>query len=118
MSSEFASLYSPLGRPSIPPEKLLRGALLQAFRGRGPQPNGSPLGAKSGLRGLHLAWICLRIRACRSPKLKHAGARRRFVQEVASKLLSRQPSPIVAPEGGLRSLDRSGSRTSADRKRA
>ena len=28
---EFAALYSPLGRPSIPPEKLLRAILLQAF---------------------------------------------------------------------------------------
>jgi len=27
----FAALYSPLGRPSIPPEKLLRAMLLQAF---------------------------------------------------------------------------------------
>jgi hypothetical protein len=29
--SEFAGLYSPIGRPSIPPEKLLRAKLLQAF---------------------------------------------------------------------------------------
>ena len=28
---EFAGLYSPIGRPSIPPEKLLRAMLLQAF---------------------------------------------------------------------------------------
>lgn len=28
---EFVALYSPLGRPSIPPEKLLRAMLLQAF---------------------------------------------------------------------------------------
>ncbi|MER8850149.1 IS5 family transposase [Mesorhizobium australicum] len=28
---EFAALYSPIGRPSIPPEKLLRAMLLQAF---------------------------------------------------------------------------------------
>ena len=27
----FAGLYSPIGRPSIPPEKLLRAMLLQAF---------------------------------------------------------------------------------------
>ena len=31
LEREFASLYSPLGRPSIPPEKLLRSMLLQAF---------------------------------------------------------------------------------------
>src|SRR5512137_233040 len=31
LSSEFASLYSGTGRPSIPPEKLLRAMLLQAF---------------------------------------------------------------------------------------
>ena len=31
MAGEFAALYSPLGRPSIPPEKLLRAMLLQAF---------------------------------------------------------------------------------------
>ena len=31
LSGEFAALYAPLGRPSIPPEKLLRGLLLQAF---------------------------------------------------------------------------------------
>jgi transposase len=31
LSSDFAVLYSPLGRPSIPPEKLLRATLLQAF---------------------------------------------------------------------------------------
>jgi transposase len=31
LSGEFAALYSPLGRPSIPPERLLRALLLQAF---------------------------------------------------------------------------------------
>jgi hypothetical protein len=31
LSSDFAVLYAPLGRPSIPPEKLLRASLLQAF---------------------------------------------------------------------------------------
>ena len=30
LSADFAAMYAPLGRPSIPPEKLLR-ALLQAF---------------------------------------------------------------------------------------
>ena len=31
LGREFSALYSPLGRPSIPPEKLLRAMLLQAF---------------------------------------------------------------------------------------
>jgi transposase len=31
LSGDFAVLYAPLGRPSIPPEKLLRATLLQAF---------------------------------------------------------------------------------------
>src|SRR5215472_8109599 len=31
LSCEFEALYSGLGRPSIPPEKLLRAMLLQAF---------------------------------------------------------------------------------------
>ncbi|MDQ0475462.1 IS5 family transposase [Labrys wisconsinensis] len=31
LGSEFAALYSGMGRPSIPPEKLLRAMLLQAF---------------------------------------------------------------------------------------
>jgi len=31
LSSEFAKLYSPVGRPSIPPEKLLRALLLQVL---------------------------------------------------------------------------------------
>jgi transposase len=31
LSGDFAALYAPLGRPSIPPEKLLRATLLQAF---------------------------------------------------------------------------------------
>jgi transposase len=31
LGQEFAGLYSPIGRPSIPPEKLLRAMLLQAF---------------------------------------------------------------------------------------
>src|SRR5215470_13552613 len=31
LSGEFAKLYSPVGRPSIPPERLLRALLLQAF---------------------------------------------------------------------------------------
>jgi transposase len=31
LSDEFAGLYAPIGRPSIPPEKLLRALLLQAF---------------------------------------------------------------------------------------
>ena len=33
LSPEFAALYSRLGRPSIPPERLLRALLLQAFYG-------------------------------------------------------------------------------------
>ncbi len=31
LEREFAALYSPIGRPSIPPKKLLRAMLLQAF---------------------------------------------------------------------------------------
>ena len=31
LEREFAALYAPLGRPSVPPEKLLRAMLLQAF---------------------------------------------------------------------------------------
>lgn len=31
LEKEFSALYSPIGRPSIPPEKLLRAMLLQAF---------------------------------------------------------------------------------------
>src|SRR5271169_911407 len=31
LAVEFSALYSPVGRPSIPPEKLLRAMLLQAF---------------------------------------------------------------------------------------
>src|SRR3974390_52665 len=31
LSGEFSVLYSRIGRPSIPPEKLLRAMLLQAF---------------------------------------------------------------------------------------
>ena len=31
LSGEFEKLYSPLGRESIPPERLLRALLLQAF---------------------------------------------------------------------------------------
>src|SRR5690349_18270557 len=31
LEREFAALYSPIGRPSIPPEKLLRAMLLQTF---------------------------------------------------------------------------------------
>jgi transposase len=31
LEGEFAKLYAPIGRPSIPPEKLLRAMLLQAF---------------------------------------------------------------------------------------
>lgn len=31
LSPDFAALYAPIGRPSIPPEKLLRALLLQAF---------------------------------------------------------------------------------------
>ena len=31
LSGDFEALYAPFGRPSIPPEKLLRALLLQAF---------------------------------------------------------------------------------------
>ena len=31
LADDFSALYSPIGRPSIPPEKLLRAMLLQAF---------------------------------------------------------------------------------------
>ncbi|MFK4654283.1 transposase [Bradyrhizobium japonicum] len=34
LEHEFTALYSPIGRPSIPPEKLLRAILLQAFYSR------------------------------------------------------------------------------------
>lgn len=33
LTADFGALYSPLGRPSIPPEQLLRAMLLQAFYG-------------------------------------------------------------------------------------
>ena len=33
LGPDFAALYSGLGRPSIPPERLLRALLLQAFYG-------------------------------------------------------------------------------------
>jgi transposase len=33
LEREFAALYAPIGRPSVPPEKLLRAMLLQAFYG-------------------------------------------------------------------------------------
>ena len=31
MSDDFSAMYAPMGRPSIPPERLLRALLLQAF---------------------------------------------------------------------------------------
>ena len=31
LNAAFEAMYSPIGRPSIPPEKLLRASLLQAF---------------------------------------------------------------------------------------
>ena len=31
LSGDFDAIYSPIGRPSIPPEQLLRALLLQAF---------------------------------------------------------------------------------------
>src|SRR5215510_14642056 len=31
LNAEFAAMYAPMGRPSIPPEKRLRASLLQAF---------------------------------------------------------------------------------------
>src|SRR5208283_2276224 len=31
LEDDFAAMYAPMGRPSIPPEKLLRALLLQAF---------------------------------------------------------------------------------------
>jgi transposase len=31
LSPDFSAMYSRMGRPSIPPEKLLRAMLLQAF---------------------------------------------------------------------------------------
>ena len=34
LEREFAALYSPMGRPSIPPEKLLRAMLLQPLFNR------------------------------------------------------------------------------------
>ena len=36
LSCEFGALYSHTGRPSIPPEQLLRALLLQAFYTKGP----------------------------------------------------------------------------------
>ena len=33
LDGDFAAIYAPIGRPSIPPEQLLRGLLLQAFYG-------------------------------------------------------------------------------------
>src|SRR5512144_1231339 len=31
LDADFAAIYAPIGRPSIPPEQLLRALLLQAF---------------------------------------------------------------------------------------
>src|SRR5512133_373543 len=31
LDADFAAIHAPIGRPSIPPEQLLRGLLLQAF---------------------------------------------------------------------------------------
>jgi transposase len=31
LNAEFEAMYAPIGRPSVPPEKLLRSSLLQAF---------------------------------------------------------------------------------------
>ena len=44
LSSEFAKLYSPIGRESIPPERLMRALLLQAFYSlKGAKPADLPV---------------------------------------------------------------------------
>ena len=49
LEREFAALYSPIGRPSIPPEKLLRAMLLQAFYSiRSDWPAAGPQGTRRG----------------------------------------------------------------------
>jgi hypothetical protein len=57
LEREFAGLYSPIGRPSIPPEKLLRAMLLQPPMNRpgrkasaGPKPRAFVLVPKKGAR--------------------------------------------------------------------
>jgi len=41
LNAEFEAMYAPIGRPSIPPEKLLRSSLLQAFYSiRSERPHG------------------------------------------------------------------------------
>jgi transposase len=47
VSADFSALYSPVGRPSIPPEMLLRALLLQAFYSiRSERPAGGPAGVR------------------------------------------------------------------------
>ncbi len=53
MSFEFDALYSPFGRESIPPERLLRALLLQAFY--------TCSGLQSSARGIAIiGWPCPR----------------------------------------------------------
>ena len=84
---EFTALYAPIGRPSIPPEKLLRAMLLQAFYSirserqlterQGPtrQTTGSTLGNATGCSkgsqmtgsgAMYLDW-CLYLACSRRP---------------------------------------------------
>jgi transposase len=46
LEREFAGLYAPIGRPSIPPEKLLRAMLLQALF----DPLGAAFDGAAGIR--------------------------------------------------------------------
>jgi hypothetical protein len=69
LAREFAALYSPIGRPSIPPEKLLRAMLLQAFysiraaQGEEASVERSLLGRWHADRGLGLReWVTDRAR--------------------------------------------------------
>src|SRR3954467_11485330 len=64
LSADFAALYSGMGRPSVPPEKLLRAMLLQAFYSVRRHPVNVPgLEARIGSSKLHV-----NCRLPRSPK--------------------------------------------------
>ena len=56
LSGEFGKLYSPIGRGSIPPERLMRAMLLQAFYS-------IPLGAPIGRADRHRSVVSLVCRA-------------------------------------------------------
>jgi hypothetical protein len=106
LSSEFAKLYSPIGRESIPPERLMRALLLQAFYSlKGAKPADLPVEAAEQIRAGDQSEHRQDARPHRAPidprpgRRGHRMRRREFVLIIGSAITA--PRSLVAQQKAM-----------------